>query len=482
MMNKTLNILLMISSPVGFIISICSAVLSVNFVLLGVDSPATPFEYIVYAARVGGGISITFAQIFGFVVHRLTGDKFNGWMYRGATAISIYMSVCTFYGMIQSGNINAQDDAVAKAKMAVAESVVYKATVKELSHVEDMIERIETERAKTLAIYDKYDRASKKAIANTDYDKRVSKYEDKKTKLIEALKKYDTPIENKITPEQTKVTIGQIYILIARDIVKFCSFATGAEDRIKMFLQYFLLVGFAILIDLTGTSLILTGTKKGYLLQKISSELAIEDVEIERNRPAKIAGIKAGRNDDLGGDKNACDFTIKCPTAARDYEYKIDEIVPHEVSNNPNGCGQKNKKSARRDFEETDLFFPQKNAGNFGVESYESWGKSLREDDTNFSEIVPLEIGKNISENRRDDFELRYINPDDENVKKLFGDIGIDAAAKAFLASKMFDTSAKIQEFAFNGKNGANYKKLRRVADTFGIEIPKNGKRQSLAL
>lgn len=232
--------------PVGLAICACSCVLTCNYLLLGVSMPSfygrwwIDIETIMYLAKLGGGLAVTAAQIFGLIVYRLGGDPWMRRVYWGATVVSVFISICTFHSMIAAGAINAKHHTKAFIAMESEKDRLITA----LAEMRDEKRQI----VQGLTAVNKITKASEKGA---DYEGRIAIYEGKLRQTNDRIVEY-----SKSAASNDVVSADSTYKTIADDIQKFWNMPDWVNPRIVIILTYFMLIAVAVLIDLTGTRLI----------------------------------------------------------------------------------------------------------------------------------------------------------------------------------------------------------------------------------
>jgi hypothetical protein len=236
----------MAALPVGIAICLCSCALTCNYLLLGVSMPSfygrwwIDLETIMYLAKLGGGMAVTAAQIFGLIVYRLGGDPWMRRVYWGATAVSVFISICTFHSMIATGAINAKHH----TKEFIAMEAERDRLITALAEMRDEKRRI----VQGLTAVNKITKASEKGA---DYEGRIAVYEGRLRRTNDRIAAY-----SKRAGSDDVVSAAGTYKTIADDIQKFWNMPNWVNPRIVIILTYFMLIAVAMLIDLTGTRLI----------------------------------------------------------------------------------------------------------------------------------------------------------------------------------------------------------------------------------
>lgn len=470
MMHKTIKRLLSLAMPAGACICLCSAAFSVNFMILDVPVPkltaGNAIEIIMYAVRIGTGLSLSVAQIYSLIIMHFAGDRRERTIYYISMAISIYMSIATFYGMILNGLVAAED----KASRLSKESVEYTEMLDRIAYAKAAIKRIENDRKSSLATYDKYNRASKKIAANKEYDDRVYKYERMIRELVSKISKYN--YDNR--PTLAGVTVHSVHAMIAKDVVKFFSIGTTAEMRIDMILQYSLIILIAVVLDLVGTGLILTGVKKEYFLKKIVSKLEIESPKIS---PMIYAGNEEEQNSEkqrkIVGNflAESAETLLENFTPENDGEKKKYNDIKELISVS---C---EKSKNMHTPPEIDIY-SLKISSEIGRSEYgEMWGEfcgdSLRVFSVKPSENFPPENVPN--ETGKVDGVFSENNAEIDIVKILDAacEFGAETVLRVYDGLVKFDTLKDIRAHVFPGKYGSYYnRKIKDIAAQLGVPVP----------
>ena len=232
--------------PLGLLICACSCVLTCNYLLLGVSTPTFAGAWwrdiptIIYLAYLSGGIAITTAQVYGLIVYNLTGDSWMRRIYWGATVVSVFISICTFHSMIQSGAINAKHN----TKEFVAMDAERSRLITALAELRDEKRGI----VKGFIDVERLTKADEVAIG---FDSRIALYEGRLRRIQDKIAGY-----SKTAGKDDFVSAESTYHTIAADATTFWGLPSWVNQKIIIILIYFMLIAVAALIDLTGTRLI----------------------------------------------------------------------------------------------------------------------------------------------------------------------------------------------------------------------------------
>jgi hypothetical protein len=232
--------------PLGLLICTCSCVLTCNYLLLGVSMPTFAGAWwrdiptIIYLAYLSGGIAITTAQVYGLIVYNLTGDSWMRRIYWGATVVSVFISICTFHSMIQSGAINAKHN----TKEFVAMDAERSRLITALAELRDEKRGI----VKGFIDVERLTKADEVAIG---FDSRIALYEGRLRRIQDKIAGY-----SKTAGKDDFVSAESTYRTIAADVTTFWGLPSWVNQKIIIILIYFMLIAVAALIDLTGTRLI----------------------------------------------------------------------------------------------------------------------------------------------------------------------------------------------------------------------------------
>jgi len=232
--------------PLGLLICACSCVLTCNYLLLGVATPTFVGQWwrdiptIIYLAYLSGGIAITTAQVYGLIVYNLTNDPWMRRIYWGATAVSVFISICTFHSMIQSGAINAKHN----SKEFVAMDAERSRLITALAELRD-------EKRGIVKGFINATRLTKADEVVAGFDGRIAIYEGKLRRVQDKIAQY-----SKTVGKEDFVSVESTYRTIAADVTMFWGLPPWVNQKIIVILTYFMLIAVAMLIDLTGTRLI----------------------------------------------------------------------------------------------------------------------------------------------------------------------------------------------------------------------------------
>ena len=232
--------------PLGLLICACSCVLTCNYLLLGVSTPNFADAWwrdiptIIYLAYLSGGIAITTAQVYGLIVYNLTGDSWMRRIYWGATAVSVFISICTFHSMIQSGAINAKHN-----------SREFMAMDTERNRLITALAELRDEKRGIVKGFTDIGYLTKADKVAAGFDSRIALYEGKLRQVQERIAKY-----SKTAGKDDFVSAESTYRTIAADVTTFWGLPSWVNKKIIVILTYSMLIAVAALIDLTGTRLI----------------------------------------------------------------------------------------------------------------------------------------------------------------------------------------------------------------------------------
>jgi hypothetical protein len=231
----------------GFILWTYNAKLSCDFFLIGHPMPDfsgswwKSIETYTYYIKCLPGLGISIAQLACLIIYFFNNEKFMVRLYWFATVLSIFISICTFHAVARLGDISARHGSREYNDLITEQNV----------YVEDL-KRVRDERDKVSGIYFKWDNASKWSVKR-DY------YDQKETEIKNRIKKIQNDIDTLLKSSDEKIEVISAittYEGLADDIVTFFSPTCPLKTRLVLSLTYFLLVGTAVVLDLTGPRLI----------------------------------------------------------------------------------------------------------------------------------------------------------------------------------------------------------------------------------
>jgi len=228
-----------------------TAVFSVNFMLLGINSPAS-FQWqdintLMYCARsVFGGV-IIIVQVMSFITwQRGQGGK---WLCVGATAISVFMSVYTFHADITRSAANA-------ARSNVKGSVKYNTMAGELERLKELRDGIVSEKKERMDALRAKDYITKSNEDRQYYDEQLTIYNEKIKFLADEFEQYE---EQKAKGGMVVSTKGTFENL-AKDAVFFFALDEDFwQKRIEMMFQYLMIASISLLADCAAISFMFFG-------------------------------------------------------------------------------------------------------------------------------------------------------------------------------------------------------------------------------
>jgi hypothetical protein len=316
--------------PLGLLICACSCVLTCNYLLLGVSTPTFAGAWwrdiptIIYLAYLSGGIAITTAQVYGLIVYNLTGDPWMCRIYWGATTVSVFISICTFHSMIQSGAINAKHN-----------SKEFVAMDSERGRLITALAELRDEKRGIVKGFIDVERLTKADEVAAGFDRRIALYEGKLRRIQDRIAKY-----SRTAGRDDFVSAESTYRTIAADVTIFWGLPSWVNQKIIVILTYFMLIAVAVLIDLTGTRLItfaIGGCRQrkggreqrpfGHIDRRFDNMKSFVFGDDEQN----VEPQRTGKCDDDGNPE------LHESYVAPDNEY----IEPHNTCDEPSGEEQK---------------------------------------------------------------------------------------------------------------------------------------------
>jgi hypothetical protein len=211
-----------------------------------------------------GGFGVTIAQVMSRVIHRRTGETKYIALYWFATALSVFVSIHTFYTGNKMGAVQA------KYSTAQYETLLDQRTLQE--------ERLRALQGEfNTYLNGEYERKRAKywyTVAESerqDYVKRINEAADKVEAINKKLLNYqDNEAKETVTNDSTYEGIANDIVTLF-DYLGFYEVDPRSPEILVIIMNYFVLIGFALIPDLVGPFFIaygIVGAKGGTRRQK----------------------------------------------------------------------------------------------------------------------------------------------------------------------------------------------------------------------
>jgi hypothetical protein len=151
-------------------------------------------------------------------------------LFRAATTVSIFMSVCAFHSMLETGAVNV-------GRLSSVDSIIES----QKEHIIQSLENLRRQRSRYVVF----------SKSTDEIDQQIKNYERKLESITnQILQQNDTAMA------QDQVSVMSTYKSIANDFIIFWSLTDSVSLRLELIFKYLMLLAMAAMMDLTGTYLV----------------------------------------------------------------------------------------------------------------------------------------------------------------------------------------------------------------------------------